>query len=228
MKESWLQILPQLPRFWDALLLTLELTFYSGLIGFTLAVPVALARISKNFFVRGLATVFVNVFRGTPLLVQIFLIYFGLGQFQPLMESLHLWVFFREPYFCAIFALAINTAAYVGEVIRGGLEAVPPGEIEACQAFGFSRRQMLRRVILPRAFRITLPVLNNEVVILLKSTSLASTITLMDLMGLSRQLSSETFEPFIYYILVGLIYLVLIGLVSLVAKILENKWAMGR
>lgn len=222
------QIVHYAPRFWDALILTLELTFLSGFLGFSLAIPVALARMSSVLAVRALASFYVSVLRGTPLLVQIFIIYYGFGQFQEFLDRIYLWDFFKEPFFCAIFALTINTSAYVGEVIRGGIDAVPQGEIEASYAFGFSRWKMLRRIILPRAFRITLPVLNNEMVILLKSTSLASTITLMDLMGLTRVLVSETFEPFLFFIVTGIIYLFLIGIFSLFTRAIENKWAMGR
>ena len=150
--------------------------------GFLIAVPVALARLSENRLVHGVATAYSLFFRGTPLLVQIFLIYFGLGQFD-FVRSSFLWPFLREAYVCALITFSLNTAAYSGEILRGGILAVPRGEVEAAQAAGMSTFTTYRLVILPRAFSIVLPAYSNEVIILLKGTALASTITLLELMG---------------------------------------------
>ena len=154
----------------------------SAILGFLLAVPVALARLSTNPLISGTATAYSLFFRGTPLLVQIFLIYFGLGQFD-IVRSSFLWPFLREAYVCALITFVLNTAAYSAEIVRGGILAVPHGEVEAARACGMSTFTAYRLVILPRAFSIVLPAYSNEVIILLKGTALASTITLLELMG---------------------------------------------
>ena len=146
-------------------------------------------------------------FRGTPLLVQIFLIYYGSGQFVSELRSLGLWQFFREPYFCAVLTLTLNTAAYTAEILRGAIRAVPFGEVEAGRAFGMSCGLILRRVILPKAFRIALPAYTNEVIFLFQATSLVSIITIMDLTGVGRVIIAETFRTFEVWIFVGLCYL---------------------
>ena len=129
---------------------------------------------------------YVAAFRGTPLLVQIFLIYYGLGQFRPTLQSLGLWGFFRAPFWCAILALTLNTAAYGTEIIRGGLQSVPYGQIEAARACGMSRSLAYRRVILPIALRQALPSYGNEIILMIKGTSLTSIITLLDITGIAR------------------------------------------
>jgi len=226
MSETIQVLLANLPRYLDALWVTLQLVFISGALGFFLALPVALARCSRRPLLRHGSHAFTIFFRGTPLLIQIFLVYFGSGQFQPWFEAAGLWPLFREPFFCALFALTINTAAYVGEVIAGGIRGIPYGEIEAARAFGLSGRQVARRILFPRALRITLPALNNETVILLKSSSLASTITLVDLMGLTREMVSETFAPFEFFLVAGAIYFCLIQLTTLAFRGLERTWVL--
>ena len=148
-------------------------------------------------------------FRGTPLLVQIFLIYYGSGQFVPELRAVGLWQFFREPYFCAILTLTLNTGAYTAEILRGAIRAVPYGEVEAGRAFGMTRALILRRVILPKAFRLALPAYTNEVIFLFQATSLVSIITIMDLTGVGRVIIAETFRTFEVWIFVGLCYLVM-------------------
>ena len=157
-------------------------------------------RLSKNFLVRAPVYGFIFYFRGTPLLVQLFLVYYGSGQFRPELEALGLWTFFREAYFCAVFTLTLNTAAYTAEILRGAIQAVPYGEIEAARAMGMSRSLLYRRIILPKAFRIALPAYSNEVVFLFQATSLVSIITLLDLTGVARVLVARTFAVYELYI----------------------------
>jgi His/Glu/Gln/Arg/opine family amino acid ABC transporter permease subunit len=200
-------IVNNLPRLLSGAWMTLQLTGLSALIGLALAVPVALARVSANPLLRWPAFAYMFYFRGTPLLVQIFLIYYGSGQFVPQLRALGLWGFFREPYFCALLTLTLNTAAYTAEILRGAIRAVPFGEIEAARALGMSGRLRLRRIILPKAFRLALPAYTNEVIFLFQATSLVSIITIMDLTGVGRVLIAETFRTFEIWIFVGLCYL---------------------
>ena len=158
--------------------------------------------------VYGLATAYSIFFRGTPLLVQIFLIYFGLGQFDFVRSSL-LWPLLREAYVCALITFTLNTAAYSGEILRGGILAVPRGEVEAARAAGMSTFTTYRLVILPRAFSMALPAYSNEVIILMKGTALASTITLLELMGMSQLAASDTYQPILVFGIAGVIYYLL-------------------
>jgi His/Glu/Gln/Arg/opine family amino acid ABC transporter permease subunit len=202
-------IVDNLPRFMSGAWVTVQLTVLSVAIGLVCAVPVALARLSANPLLSWPAFAYMFYFRGTPLLVQIFLIYYGSGQFVPELRSLGLWQFFREPYFCAVLTLTLNTAAYTAEILRGAIRAVPYGEVEAGRAYGMSRTLILRRVILPKAFRLALPAYTNEVIFLFQATSLVSIITIMDLTGVGRVIIAESFRTFEVWIFVGLCYLVM-------------------
>ena len=186
--------------------LTLKLAFGATAIGAVLALGLALARLSGLRLLDWPARAYVFVFRGSPLLVQIFLIYYGLGQFKALRFSV-LWPFLREPYWCALLALTLNTAAYASEVIRGGLLAVPPGEIEAGRACGMSRGLLFRRIVLPQAIRQALPGYGNELVSMVKATSLASIITLMEVTGIAARIISESYRVTEVFVLAGAIYL---------------------
>ncbi len=200
-------ITDSLDRFAWGALLTLELTVISCVIGFLCAVPLAIGRLSKNPIVYGPIFAYMFVFRGTPLIAQLFLIYYGSGQFVPQLRAFGLWDgLFREPLFCALLALVLNTTAYTAEILRGAILGVPHGEIEAAKAFGMSRLLQLRRVILPRAFRIGLPAYTNEVVFLFQATSLVSVITLLDLTGVARDVISDTFRNHQVWIFVGAVY----------------------
>ena len=147
------------------------------------------------------------MFRGTPLLVQIFLIYYGLGQFEAIRDSF-LWTFFREPFWCAILALTLNTGAYTSEIIRGGIQSVPFAQIEAARACGMGRLLLFRRIVLPLAIRQALPAYGNEIILMVKASSLASTITLMEVTGIARGIIAKTFAPVEIFIVAGAIYLV--------------------
>ena len=201
-------IIDNFPRLLDGLWLTIEITAISLVIGGLLAIPLALMRVSKNPLIWMPTYGYIFFFRGTPLLVQIFLIYYGSGQFRPVLQELGLWVFFREAYICALFTLTLNTAAYSAEIFRGAIQAVTHGEVEAARACGMSGWLLYRRIVLPKAFRLALPAYSNEVVFLFQSTSLVSIITLMDLTGIARVVVARTFDVYEIYITAGLMYLV--------------------
>ncbi len=211
------------PKYLSGTWLTIQLVAISAVLGLVLAVPVALARLSANPVVRSAATGYSLFFRGTPLLVQIFLIYFGLGQFD-LVRSSFLWPFLREAYVCALITFVLNTAAYSAEVVRGGILAVPRGEIEAARACGMSAFSTYRLVILPRAFSIALPAYSNEVIILLKGTALASTITLLELMGQAQLISSRTYKPIQVFVIACIIYYVLTLVITRIFRLLEQRY----
>ncbi len=201
MQESFIRLLGGVP-------LTLQLASSSILVGLVLAILLALMARSV-FPLRWLSNAYVFVFRGTPLLVQVFLIYYGLGQFRPALQEAGIWWFFRDPYWCAMLALTLNTAAYGAEIVRGGLQSVPPGQIEAARAFGMSGFTLLRRVVAPIALRQALPAYGNEIILMIKATSLASTITLMEITGLAHKLISESFRAVEVFICAGAIYLLI-------------------
>ena len=202
MKDTFLSLLGGIP-------LTLNLALTSVALGAILAMVLALMRMSGYRVLDWLAQAYVFVFRGTPLLVQIFLIYYGLGQFRPTLDALGLWTFFREPYWCAILALTLNTAAYASEIIRGGLQAVPHNQVEAARACGMSRLLLFRRIIFPIAVRQALPAYGSELILMVKATSLASVITMMEVTGIAHKLISQTFRIIEVFVVAGLIYLIL-------------------
>ena len=205
---NWQLMWDSLPRMLGGLSLTLQLIVGSLALGALVAFAVALLRLSGNRVVEKLAAAYVFVFRGTPLLVQIFLVYYGLGQFEFIRDSF-LWPFLREPYWCAILALTLNTGAYTSEVLRGAILSVPQGQVEAARACGMSRALAFRRIVLPVAIRQMLPAYGNEVILMVKATSLASTITLMEVTGIARRMIAQTFAVFELFIVAGAIYLVL-------------------
>jgi octopine/nopaline transport system permease protein len=188
--------------------LTLQLAGYSLVLGGVLALLFAMMRMSGFAPLQWLARSYVFIFRGTPLLVQIFLIYYGLGQF-PWVRHSFLWPFLREPYWCAILALTLNTGAYGSEIIRGGLLAVPYGAIDAARACGMGRLLMFRRIILPTAVRQALPAYSSEVISMVKATSLASIVTMMEMTGIANKLISQTFRAVEIFICAGAIYLLI-------------------
>jgi arginine/ornithine transport system permease protein len=216
-------VIESLPRLMSGTWVTIQITVLSVVIGLCLAVPVALMRVAKSRMLSVPSYVFCFYFRGTPLLVQIFLIYYGSGQFVDLLQSLKLWQFFRQAYFCAVLTLTLNTAAYTAEILRGAIEAVPWGEVEAARACGMNTRVMYRRIILPKAFRLAWPAYTNEVVFLLQATSLVSIITVMDLTGVTRVISARSFAFYEMFIAAALIYLVLVYGVLFVFRRIERR-----
>ncbi|MFB9979357.1 ABC transporter permease [Mesorhizobium kowhaii] len=198
-----------LPKLLAGLPLTLELAGTSILLGAILALALALAQRLRQPLIDWPIKGFVAMFRGTPLLVQIFLIYYGLGQFRPTLQELGLWGLFREPYWCAILALTLNTAAYGSEILRGAMQSVPTGQIEAAQAFGMTRLMTLRRIVLPIALRQALPSYGNEIILMVKGTSLASIVTLMEITGIAQGIISQTYRAMEVFVCAGAIYLIL-------------------
>ncbi len=209
-----------LPKILEGIPVTLGLVALSLLFGGIAAVGLATMRMSTNPVLSGFAYSYVFVFRGTPLLVQIFLIYYGIGQFEAVRESFA-WPVLRDAYWCAIIALAMNTAAYTGEIIRGGIQSVPHGSVEAARACGMSTLLTYRRIVLPAAFRQALPAYGNEVILMVKASSLASTVTIMEITGIARAIVSRTFAPFEIFIVAGAIYLTINFLVTRAIKFAE-------
>ncbi len=212
-----------IPKLLAGLPLTLQLCTLSVLFGFVLALALALAQQGDSPFVLWPIRTFVSVFRGTPLLVQIFLIYYGLGQFRPNLQAIGLWWMFREPYWCAIIALTLNTAAYGSEILRGAIRNVPRGLSEASLALGLTRLQTLRLVILPLALRQALPAYSNEIILIVKGTSLASIITLTEVTGIAQELIAQTYRAMEVFIAAGAIYLLLNFLIVRALELLEVK-----
>ena len=215
--------LSSLPLYASGLLVTFELLLIALALGLLLAVPLALMRVSRSPLVNFPAWLYTYVIRGTPMLVQLFLLYYGLAQFDVIRDSF-MWPYFSSASFCACLAFAINTSAYTAEILAGSLKATPPGEIEAARAMGMSRAKLYRRILLPSAMRRALPQYSNEVIMMLHTTSLASLVTLIDLTGAARTISSQYYMPFEAFITAGLFYLVLtIALVRLFKRA-ELRW----
>ena len=200
-------IIESLPEMLMGFGITLKLLFVSGFLGLILAIILLLMRLSGKFFLDWPAQVYIYVFRGTPILVQIFIIYYGLPQFDTIRESIF-WPILREPTGCAILALTLNTGAYVSEILRGGVLAVDRGLLEAASALGMSARHKFIYITTPIATRIALPAYSNDVVSLLKSTALASTITITDMTGIARTIVSETYAPYEIFISLAIIYMI--------------------
>ena len=215
-------VLENLPQLLEGAWLTLELVAVSGVLGLALAVPLALARTSPRPWVQALPWSYIYFFRGTPLLVQIFLVYYGLGQFEWIRDSAA-WPVLREAYWCAIIAFTLNTSAYTAEILRGAIQAVPGGELEAARALGMGTTTAYRRIVLPRAFRIALPAYSNEVILMLKGSALASTITLLDLTGMARTIIARTYTPIEIFLAAGGLYLVLAALIIGGFRLLERR-----
>lgn len=212
-----------LGAFANGAVITLQYTAASCIVGAILAIPIALMRLSPRSWLYWTATVYVFFFRGTPLLAQIFLIYYGSGQFRHALESAGLWQFFREPWFCAILTLSLNTAAYSSEIFRGALQAVPSGEVEAGMALGMSPLQRLRFILFPRALAAAWPAYTNEVVYQVQATSLVSIITVMDITGVARVIASRNFAFYEAFVTAAAFYLAIVYLVVLLAKRVERR-----
>ena len=197
-----------IPALLEGLGMTVQLVALALALGMCLAIPLAIARTSRFAVLWMPVYAFIFVFRGTPLLVQIFIVYYGLGQSEEVRESIF-WPFFKEAYWCAIFTFTLNTAAYTAEILRGAIQAVPHGELEAARALGMPRLLVMRRIIVPRAFRLALPAYGNEIILMLKGSALASTITLLDLTGVTRVIVARTFAPYELFLVAAVMYLAL-------------------
>eukprot|EP01133_Synstelium_polycarpum_P008195 gene8195-9641_t len=191
---NWAVIIKWLPKLAQGATLTLELVAIAVIAGLLLAIPLGIARSSRLWYVRTLPYCYIFFFRGTPLLVQLFLVYYGLAQFDAVRESF-MWPYLRDPFWCATATMTLHTAAYIAEILRGAIQAIPPGEIEAARALGMSRPKALFYIILPRAARIGLPAYSNEVILMLKASALASTVTLLELTGMARTIIRSSSLP---------------------------------
>jgi arginine/ornithine transport system permease protein len=191
-------------------------------LGLCLSVPLAVLRTSRNRFVNWPVWAYTYFFRGTPLLVQLFMIYYGLSQFEVVQNSF-MWPLLRQAWFCCLLAFTLNTAAYTTEILRGAIEVTPSGEIEAAKAAGMSPMLMLRRIILPSAFRRALPSYGNEVIFMLHGSAVASVVTLVDLTGAARLVQSRTYAPYEAFITAALFYLVLTFALVWLFRQLEHR-----
>jgi octopine/nopaline transport system permease protein len=219
---DWPFLLDTIRQLLSGVPLALQLTALSLSIGMVFAVMIHAAMVSGVTPLRWLATAFVDLFRGTPLLVQIFFIYYGLGQVPAVRES-SLWPLLREPYWCAVLALALNTSAYTAEIIRGALAAVPQGEVEAARACGMSGFLLRRRILWPIALRHGLPVYGSEAILMVKATSLTSIITLTEVTGIAHKLISSTYRVVEIFVAAGAIYLAMTFLLTLAIGLAERR-----
>ena len=217
-------IITSFPKLLNATLITLKLLSVSLVLGLFLGLFFAILRLNKNPFINKFAYGYSYIFRGTPLLVQIFIIYFGLGQIESLRSSF-LWVVLKEPYWCAIIAFALNTGAYTSEILRSAFQTIKPGFIEAGKSLGIQSKIIFYKIQVPIAIRQSLPAYGNEIILMLKGTSLASTVTLMDLTGVAKYIISTTFKPIEVFIVAGGIYLFMTFIIHNVIKFLEKKYS---
>jgi octopine/nopaline transport system permease protein len=217
-------MITSLPKLLSASVITLKLLSASLIAGMVLGLFFAILRLSKNIIINQFAYGYSYVFRGTPLLVQIFIIYFGLGQIEYL-RSTFLWVVLKEPYWCAIIAFALNTGAYTSEILRSAFQTIKPGIIEAGKSLGISSKVIFYKIQIPIAIRQSLPAYGNEIILMMKGTSLASTVTLMDLTGVAKYIISTTFKPIEVFIVAGGIYLFMTFLIHNLIKYLEKKYS---
>ncbi|HGA2316961.1 TPA: ABC transporter permease [Pseudomonas putida] len=216
-------IADSLPLFAGGVLVTFKLLLIALAAGLALAIPLAMLRVSRTPWLSAPAWLYTYVIRGTPMLVQLFLIYYGLAQFEAVRASV-LWPYLSSATFCACLAFAINTSAYSAEILAGSLRATPPGEIEAAHAMGMPRITLYRRILLPSALRRALPQYSNEVVMMLHTTSLASIVTLVDITGVARTVSSRYYMPFEAFVTAGLFYLCLTLILVRLFKLAEGRW----
>ncbi|WP_122669182.1 ABC transporter permease [Pseudomonas viridiflava] len=228
---NWEVIIKWLPRLAQGATLTLELVAIAVIAGLILAIPLGIARASRHWPVRTLPYAYIFFFRGTPLLVQLFLVYYGLAQFDAVRTS-SLWPYLRDPFWCAVITMTLHTAAYIAEILRGAIQAVPPGEVEAARALGMSKWKALFYIVLPRAARIGLPAYSNEVILMLKASALASTVTLLELTGMARTIIARTYMPVEIFFAAGLFYLVMAFVLvqgfRLLEKLLRVDASQGR
>ena len=219
-------MLTSFPKLLVATVVTLKLLSASLFFGLIVGLLFAILRLNKNIFINKFAYGYSYLFRGTPLLVQIFIIYFGLGQIEYLRSTI-LWVVLKEPYWCAIIAFTLNTGAYTSEILRSAFQTIKPGIIEAGKSLGISNKIIFYKIQIPVAIRQSLPAYGNEIILMMKGTSLASTVTLMDLTGVAKYIISTTFKPIEVFIVAGGIYLFMTFIIHNVIKFLEKKYSFN-
>ena len=205
------------PRYLSGLGVTAALVAISTVCGALLSVPVAFARMSDNRLLNAISYAYVYVFRGTPLLAQLYLIYYGIGSFRVELESVGLWWFFRDAWYCGLLSLTLNTAAYQAEILRGAIESVPRGQIEGAKSLGIPRAIAFRKIILPQALIVALRPYGNEVILMIKGSAVVAVVTVLDLMGETRYAFSRTFD-YQTYLWAALFYLAIV-------ETLRHVWA---
>ncbi len=210
------------PRMLAGLVVTLELVAISIVCGALLAVPIALGRMSRNKLVSRIAFAYVYAVRGTPLLAQTFLVYYGAGQFRPELQAVGLWWLFKDAFFCCVLTFTLNTAAYQAEIYRGAILAVPRGQSEAAMSLGLTPRAIIRMVVAPQAMLLALRPLGNEIILMIKGSSVAAIVTVFDLMGVTRLAYSRTFD-FQVYLWAAVLYLVMVEIIRRVWDHLEHR-----
>ncbi|MBL8699605.1 MAG: ABC transporter permease subunit [Alphaproteobacteria bacterium] len=216
-------ILQSVPQILEGVRLTIQLHLISLALGTGLALGLALLRISPNPLLSWPALIYIYVFRGTPLLVQVAIVYYGLAQFE-LVRNSALWPILREPFWCAILAFTLNVTAYTAEILRGGIQGVDRGLIEAGRALGLSVRHRFTHITIPIAVRLSIPAYGNEMISLLKGTALASMITMYDVTGVARVIVSRTFAPYEIFISAAIVYLALTWLIQQGVKLAERRF----
>lgn len=210
------------PRYLSGLWTTISLVGISVALGAILSLPIAFARMSSNRILGAIAYSYVYVFRGTPLLAQLFLIYYGLGSFRAELEAVGLWWFFREAWYCGLLSLTLNTAAYQAEILRGAIESVPRGQHEGAAALGISKAVTLRKIILPQALIVALRPYGNEIILLIKGSAVVAIVTVYDLMGETRYAFSRTFD-YQTYLWAAIFYLAIVETLRQVWNVLETR-----
>ena len=210
------------PKLLNATLITLKLLSLSLFFGLFIGLIFAIFRLSNNIILNKFAYGYSYVFRGTPLLVQIFIIYFGLGQIEYLRSTI-LWTVLKEPYWCAIIAFSLNTGAYTSEILRSAFQTIKPGFIEAGKSLGLPNKIIFYKIQIPIAIKQSLPAYGNEIILMLKGTSLASTVTLMDLTGVAKFIISTTYRPIEIFIVAGSIYLLITFFIHIFISLIERK-----
>lgn len=210
------------PRYLSGLWTTVSLVGIAVILGAILSLPLAFARMSQNRVIGAIAYSYVYVFRGTPLLAQLFLIYYGLGGFRAELESVGLWWFFREAWYCGLLSLTLNTAAYQAEILRGAIESVPRGQHEGAAALGISRAVSFRKIVLPQALIVALRPYGNEIVLLIKGSAVVAVVTVYDLMGETRYAFSRTFD-YQTYLWAAIFYLAIVETLRQIWALLEAR-----
>ncbi|MCE7639920.1 ABC transporter permease [Vibrio fluvialis] len=212
-------IIGSLPIYFSGLWTTVWLVGLSLVIGLSIAIPLAIARNSRNYVISTPAWGYIYFFRGTPLLVQLYLIYYGMDQFFPVKGTL--W---ENAWFCALVAFVLNTSAYTAEIIRGAINGLPKGEVEAAKAYGMGTWKTYRRVVLPSALRRALPAYSNEVIFMLHGSAVAGIVTIMDLTGAARLVNSRHYAPFESFLTAGLFYMSLTFMIIFCFKKAEKRF----
>ncbi|MGQ7276103.1 ABC transporter permease [Marinobacter sp. V034] len=209
-------------HYWDGMVTTVQLVFLSLLIGLIVAVPLAILRTVRNPFISGPIWLYTYLFRGTPLLIQLYIIYYGIAQIDGIQDTFW-WTIFREPFYPALLAFVLNTAAYTTEILRGAIEATPHGEIEAAKAYGMSWARRVRRIVMPSAARRALQAYSNEVIFMVHASAIASVVTIVDLTGAARDIYSRFYAPFDAFIAVALMYMALTFTIVFCFRLLEKR-----